>query len=212
MKILITNYSWSNLITLLNFWFISLFFLILFSCSASCGMPDNDPGTKLNYGNQPAKDITIRPEVANTNQNHNQLLDFVWGGAPKNGVIYLPFGRHTQIQDENLTVNNLVGVVYNSISLGTFINSFREQTWYLVVMRNIFSYHGFGIDYFAGILYGYNGKLANVKGIPFRDTFLFKYNLNPIISLDTYYEITDYFHIQAMITPLVILSGIKYNF
>jgi hypothetical protein len=173
-------------------------------------MPAKDSGANLNR-EQSAEAITIQPKFVNNYQRLKRLLAFVWGRTPKNGIIYLPFGRHTQIQNENLTANNLVGVVYKSISLGSFINSFHDQTWYLVVMRNIFSRHGFGIDYFAGILYGYDGKLSTVEGIPLRDTFLFKSDINPILSLDTYYEITDHFQMHIMITPLVVLSGIKYN-
>ncbi|MFA4967380.1 MAG: hypothetical protein WC624_04095, partial [Candidatus Margulisiibacteriota bacterium] len=126
--------------TLLNFWFISLFFLVLPLVSAAYGMPDNGSEAKLDYVKQ--------PETANTNQYHNQLLDFIYGRDPKNGLIYLPFGKHTQISDKELSANNLIGVVYNSVSFGSFINSYHDRTWYLVVMRNIFSFRGFGLDYF----------------------------------------------------------------
>jgi len=111
-----------------------------------------------------------------------------------------------------MAMNNLMGVVYNSLSLGTFINSYNDRTWYLVVTRNIFDFHGFGVNYFAGLLYGYAGRLSTVRGIPLADTFLFKSDVNPIVSLETYYEVVDHLDVQLLITPLVALSGVKYNF
>ena len=142
----------------------------------------------------------------------NGLLKFIYGSAPENGILLLPFGIHTQSEDKSWGNNNLVGVVYNSFSAGTFVNSFHDRTWYLVLMRNIVSYHGFGIDYFVGLVYGYEGHLATTNGIPFGDTVLFEHNLNPVISGDIWYRVTEHLQLQMTLTPLVVLAGFKYNF
>lgn len=146
-----------------------------------------------------------------TSPNNSTFLEMIYGKTPKNGVVIQPYGIHTKKLNEGLTENYLVGVVYNSIAAGTFINSFHNRTIYLGVTRNLYSSNGFGIDYFLGALYGYHGKLSTVSGVPFRDSFLCKYNINPAVSIDAYYEISEAVRLELTITPLVILGGIKYN-
>ncbi|RMH16782.1 MAG: hypothetical protein D6698_09240 [Gammaproteobacteria bacterium] len=153
-----------------------------------------------------------RPAGSNQQSKGNALLTFIYGKAPKNGIVYLPFGMHTQSKSKDVSTNNLISITYNSLSAGTFINSFHERTWHFGVTRTIYSTHGFGIDYFAGVLYGYKGKLARVNHIPFRNSFLFKYNLTPGASLNVWFEPTNHLQLQILYTPLVILSGVKYNF
>ncbi|HXH71654.1 MAG TPA: hypothetical protein VNI58_02445 [Mariprofundaceae bacterium] len=153
------------------------------------------------------------PQVeAPSDEEQNAFLTFLYGKTPKDGIVFLPYGMHTQTKSKKIAHNNLIGVVYDSFSAGTFINSFNDRTWYLVLIRNIYASHGFGIDYFAGALYGYKGKLATVRGVPFRNSFLFKHNLNPVISVDGWYEFSDHLQMQVMLTPLVVLGGVKYNF
>lgn len=142
----------------------------------------------------------------------DDLIDFIIGEPVKDGVMYLPFGIHTKTKNKDVAKNHLVGIVYNSLIFGTFINSFHDRVWSIALTRNIISYHGFGVDYFIGALYGYKGQLSTVSGIPLRNTFLFKKNLNPVASLDAYYELSDHLQLQAMFTPLVVLGGVKYNF
>lgn len=176
---------------------VLLFIIIVLHCSKSYGLSTDLLQTKISTREETQKNISF--------------LDFIYGKPTKNGILYLPLGRHTQIAEENFSSNNLIGIVYNSFSFGTFINSFHERTWYLVIIRNIFSYYGFGIDYFAGLLYGYEGKLSQIEGIPLRETFLFQHNLNPVVSLGAHYEVEKHIQAQVMITPLVILYGVKYN-
>jgi len=153
-----------------------------------------------------------QPIEQSADSGGNSLLKFIYGSAPENGILFLPFGIHTQSEDKSWGNNNLIGVVYNSLSAGTFVNSFHDRTWYLVLMRNIVSYHGFGMDYFVGLVYGYEGHLATTNGIPFADTVLFEHNLNPVISGDIWYRVTDHLQLQMTLTPLVVLGGFKYNF
>jgi len=68
------------------------------------------------------------------------------------------------------------------------------------------------MDYFVGLVYGYEGHLATTNGIPFGDTVLFEHNLNPVISGDIWYRVTDHLQLQMTLTPLVVLGGFKYNF
>ena len=142
----------------------------------------------------------------------NNLLDFIYGAPVKNGFIYLPFGMHTKPEKKEVVNNALLGVVHNSLAFGTFVNSFNDRTWYFGSTRNIVSYNDFGLDYFAGLMYGYKGQLSTVPGIPLKNTFLFSGKLNPVVTISAYYEISDRFQVQALLTPLVVLTGIKYNF
>ena len=79
-------------------------------------------------------------------------------------------------------------------------------------MRNLVSYNRFGLDYFAGVMYGYKGQLSTVHSIPLRNSFLFKGNLNPVVSISAHYDISDRLQFQTLLTPLVVLTGLKYNF
>lgn len=158
-------------------------------------------------------DPKLVQETEGTAQSgYSDVQKFIYGKPPKDGIIFQPIGFHTKTIDKRPAHNSLIGMVYHSFSAGTFINSFDDRTWYFVVMRNIYSEHGFGIGYMAGALYGYKGNLSTVNGVPFRHTLLFEHNINPIIAIDAWYEVTDSFHLQATFTPLVVLVGVKYNF
>lgn len=78
--------------------------------------------------------------------------------------------------------------------------------------RELFKYGIFGVDYYLGLMVGYNGKLADVGGIPFRHTVLFRHDLNPIGTLDLHIDVSEYFELRTFLTPLVALAGVKIYF
>jgi len=61
---------------------------------------------------------TWEPIEGSADPEGNGLLEFIYGSAPENGILFLPFGIHTQSEDKNWGNNNLIGVVYNSLSAG----------------------------------------------------------------------------------------------
>lgn len=157
-----------------------------------------------------SSDMSEGGKKSSSSSGVNKIAGFIWGDPVSNGIIYLPWGVHTK--HSGISNNHLVSVVYNSFLFGTFINSFDDRVWSLAFNRNLIEYHGFGVDYVAGLIYGYEGKLSEVEGIPLKNTFLFKHNLNPVVSINPYYKASEHFQIQTVLTPLVVLFGIKYNF
>jgi hypothetical protein len=111
--------------------------------SVSCRPSDNIEPTPIHEA-----------EVA-TQSDYSDLQKLIYGEPSRDGIIYQPVGVHTKTISKHPTNNNLIGVVYQSFSAGTFINLYDDRTWYLVVMRNVYSERGFGIGYFAGVLFGY---------------------------------------------------------
>ena len=142
-----------------------------------------------------------------------RLIDFLYGKPVNDGFIYLPFGAHTNSERfKEITKQNMLGLFHNSFGFGTFVNSFDDRIWYLVHGRNVVSYNDFGLDYYVGAIHGYKGFLSTLPGLPFHDTFIFKGNLNPIISMGAYYQLTDQVQLHTVFLPGIVLAGMKYNF
>jgi hypothetical protein len=139
-------------------------------------------------------------------------LDFLPGRVPADGVIYLPLGYHTRYSF-NLSDNQLLGLVFQSAAAGTFINSFGDRAAFFGTTRELTSGKGrLGLDYFAGLVVGYHGRLKEVDGMPFRQSVLFRGNVNPALAMNLHYRISTHFRAQVMLTPLVFNVGIKYGF
>jgi len=143
---------------------------------------------------------------------YSKIINFLDGEPVRDGFMYLPFGMHTGSENKEISNNNLLGLFYNSFAVGTFNNSFDDRIWYLVYARNVATYQDFGLNYYAGAIYGYDGLLSTNSNIPLHDTFLYKYNLNPVITISPYYQISDQIELHAMFTFGYTIVGIKYNF
>lgn len=150
--------------------------------------------------------------TSSTSSFSKNLIDFIVGEEAKDGILYLPIGIHPTDINTGTFRHHLIGVAYNSFLFTTFINSRDDRVWGIGLNRNIISYHGFGLGYFVGAGYGYKGHLSTLKGIPFRDTFLFKSNLSPLASINAQYELSDHLQLQVISAVLVVIVGIKYNF
>lgn len=147
------------------------------------------------------------------------LWTFFYGTTPKNGIFYLPYGFHTTNRDYKGNTRSrdfrsfqLMGGVYHSFYLSTFINSFSDRVWSLGIERDVFKLYRLHFGYGAGLMYGYRGKLADVDGIPFRRTFLVKHNINPLIVLTSHIDISEHVELKFVLEPLVIAGGIKLDF
>lgn len=194
------------------FKFTLLFALFFFKSSlVYAGSQDETPGLAI-AGNETNLSFGDGKDFSGTSGFSSNLINFIYGKPIKDGLIYMPFGIHTNLDGENANNNALLGVVYNSFVFGTFINSFNDRTWYIAKARNIISYKDFGVDYYFGLMYGYKGKLSTSKGIPFRNTFLFKGNLSPAFTIAAHYSISDHVQVQTILSPHISLFGVKYNF
>lgn len=142
---------------------------------------------------------------------HAQVPEWLAGTAPENGVFFLPLGYHTQYE-RHATRNDLAGAVYRSVAAGTFINSFDDRSWFLVMIRRVVATPRFEVEYFAGVVGGYRGRLQETTGIPFRKSFLWRGDINPVVSLNLGVVLAPNLRLQMMVSPLMTCTGLKYSF
>ena len=134
---------------------------------------------------------------------------FKWGSTPENGIYILPGGFHTD-EIEKYVNFKFIGVSYKKYYIASFENSFGLQTTTIGINKNFKKKKKLSIGYTAGLLYGYKGKLSKVRGIPFKNTFLFKGDINPVIGLSLSYKINNKLEFISLIEPLVIIYGFKF--
>lgn len=147
-----------------------------------------------------------------TTTTYANILTFLWGRPVKNSIFYLPIGSHTRNGHRQLKFFQLMGGTYKTFCLMTFINSFGDRVFSAGVERYIFQYRRFFLGYGAGIMYGYKGNLSTVHGIPFRHTFLFEHNLNPVVVGIADITLTQRIQFSFVFSPLLVAGGIRYNF
>jgi|TARA_B110000967_G_scaffold87704_1_gene90337 hypothetical protein len=130
------------------------------------------------------------------------------GEALETSISFLPFGTHYT----SLEFNEVWYTTFNykSIELIGFKNSFNELAIGLSYKREIGITQKLTLIYGIGIMYGYHGKLIDVPTIPFRNTFLFKGEINPLAGLTIDYRIAEKFSFQLALSPAVGIYGFRY--
>jgi|GEM_PF-4421061 len=157
-----------------------------------------------------AEQAQSQPAQAKASEQEQGWLDLLNGKPVKDGLLIAPLGFHTRYA-KDIFNTAMIGVTYDSSMFGTFINSFHDRTLFLVRQRTIYENSRFGVDLFYGLMYGYRGQLSTVA-VPFRGSVLWRHNLNPVVSLDTWVRLTEHTDVQLVLTPLVFTMGIKYNY
>lgn len=122
----------------------------------------------------------------------------------------MPFGTHTDDFDFNEVW--YIGIGIKSFEISYFVNSHGNPSFGLMYKRAWNFTNRFSMGYGGGIIYGYHGKLQYVDGVPFRNTFLFKNEINPVIGIELDYKVLKNISIHSSIAPLVIIYGFKYYF
>ncbi len=144
-------------------------------------------------------------------QNKKYIFEKIVGEESETAIAFLPFGTHIVTPD--ISEVWFIGYNYKSYGISVFKNTYQNWTFVLGYKRVWNFTQRFSITYDIGIMYGYQGKLQYVKGLPFRDTLLFKGPLNPVISFELDYKILKHISIHSIITPtLVIIYGLQYRF
>ena len=138
------------------------------------------------------------------------ILQKIIGDELRSAISFLPFGTHTK--DLDIFDAWFIGGNYKSYAFSAFKNSFLEWTFILGYKRAWNFTKKFGVIYGVGIMYGYQGKLQHVEGIPLRDSFLITGAINPVVDLELDYKISKHLSIHSVLTPLVIIYGLQYNF
>lgn len=136
------------------------------------------------------------------------FLQTLKGEALETSISFLPFGTHYT----SLEFNEVWYTTFNykSIALIGFKNSFNELAIGLSYKREIGITQKLSLIYGIGIMYGYHGKLVDVPTIPFRNTFLFKGEINPLAGLTLDYRIAEKFSFQLALSPAVGIYGFRY--
>lgn len=132
----------------------------------------------------------------------------ILGDPLESSITFMPVGTHTRKVD--VFGVWYVGYNYKSFEVAAFSNSFSELTIGLFYKRAWNFTKRFSAIYGVGIMYGYHGKLQDVEGVPFRNSFLMTGEINPVAGFELDYKISKRFAIHANITPLVIIYGFKY--
>jgi hypothetical protein len=138
-----------------------------------------------------------------------EALD-VFGTPASNSVMVLPAGTH--VFDPDVVDFMFVGLTYESVMLSTFVNSFGDRTYFLAAKRNWIDNEKYDVGYAFGLIYGYDGRLAEVGDIPFKDTFLFNGPVSPLLGLTSNYHVTENFSVNLTLQPLVVLYGFEVKF
>ena len=131
------------------------------------------------------------------------------GQTPQNAISIFPAGFHTDEINKNINFK-FYSISYKGYIISSFENSFKDNTYSIGINKNITSKNKITIGYSAGLLYGYNGKLSNTKGIPFRKTFLFQGDINPFLGLNISYKLTKKIEFATFLEPLVIIYGFNF--
>ena len=130
------------------------------------------------------------------------------GEELETSMSFLPFGTHYT----SLEFNEVWYTTFNykSIELIGFKNSFNELTLGVSYKREIGITQKISLIYGFGIMYGYHGKLVDVETIPFRKTFLFKGEINPLAGITLDYRIAKKISFQLSLSPAVGIYGFRY--
>lgn len=91
-----------------------------------------------------------------------------------------------------------------------FKNSYDDLTVALIYKREIEIINKLNFIYGLGIMYGYGGKLQDVSGIPFRNSFLFNGNINATGGVSLDYRIAKKFSVQLNVSPVVLVYGVRF--
>ena len=130
------------------------------------------------------------------------------GRELETSIKFLPIGVHTK--DGSLIDTYYIGYNYKSFELATFKNSYDDLTILALYKREIPLYKKFSFIYGLGLMYGYDGKLKNVSGIPFRNTFLYSGDINLSGGFIVDYRASKKISLQINVSPVVLVFGARY--
>ena len=146
-------------------------------------------------------------EARHLQSEKKKLINKLLGEQLETNIIFLPIASYNSGGD-SFTLS-YVGLSYKSFEISEFTNSYGELTSGFLYHRVIKLTSQLSINYFLGVLYGYNGKLANKPRIPFSETFLFKGNLNPGAGFSLDYKINKIISFHIRFVPNITMFGLR---
>lgn len=166
-----------------------------------------------------AQSDTINNTNGISTKPKKSFLKRLWGDPTKSSVTAMPIGLHTDFEKHSSkrrsTINGLhealyFAVNYKNVELSVFQNSFGDATIGLGYKRTWNFTKRFSANFGAGLIYGYDGRLRNTEGIPLRDTFLIKGDVNPVIGLEFDYRFYKRWSVHTSIAPNIIVYGFRF--
>ncbi|PQB08191.1 hypothetical protein BST83_14385 [Polaribacter filamentus] len=130
------------------------------------------------------------------------------GEELETSITFLPVGSHTK--DFDFLDVWYTSYNYKSIELAVFKNSYDFFTIALIYKRQIKLIEKLNFIYGFGIMHGYGGRLQDVTGIPFRNTFIFNGEINGTGGISLDYRIAKKISVQLNVSPVVLVYGVRF--
>ena len=159
-------------------------------------------------------------EVKENKTLAGKVWNFLWGDPTESAFTAMPIGLHTDFEKHSSktrsTINGLHEAMYFSanvknIELAGFQNSFGDLVVAVFYKRTWNFTKRFSVNVGAGLMHGYDGRLQNTSGIPFRRTFLIKGDINPVTGFELDYKVYKKWSIHTSIAPRIIVYGFRYR-
>lgn len=152
--------------------------------------------------------LVINASILSAQKQGKSFWSVLKGNELETSISFLPAGTHyTSLEFNEVWYTSFN---YKSYEIAAFKNSFNELTLAALYKRQIGFSQKLSLIYGIGIMYGYHGKLVDTPTIPFRNTFLFKGEINPLLGLTLDYRFAEKFSFQVAISPAVAIYGIRY--
>lgn len=146
------------------------------------------------------------------------FLKKLWGDPTETSVTAMPLGLHTDFERfKNREVPNglhpalYFAFNYKNVELALFKNSFGDLSGAINYKRTWNFTKKFSVNFGAGLIYGYFGRLQHSEGVPFRDTFLIKGDVMPVVGGELDYKIYKKVSVHVGIAPAIIIYGFRYR-
>ena len=147
-----------------------------------------------------------------------KIWETLWGDPTETSITAMPIGLHTDLERfKNRSVPNGLHPAlyfagnYKNVELALFKNSFGDLSGALNYKRTWNLTKRFSVNFGAGLIYGYFGRLQHSKGVPFRNTFLIKGDVMPVIGGEFDYRFYKKWSIHMGIAPAIIIYGFRYR-
>ncbi|MFY9243472.1 MAG: hypothetical protein WAO74_10615 [Polaribacter sp.] len=132
----------------------------------------------------------------------------LYGQPVESAIIFMPIGHH--IINPDVIFPFYTGINYKGFEISMYANSHNDITTSIYYKRKQNLSEKWSFIYGIGLAYGYDGKLAEVEGLPFRET-LFSGPITPMVGFEFNYKISKKISINLSVAPPVVIAyGIRY--
>lgn len=155
--------------------------------------------------------VSLQSVYGQEQKERKSFLKAIWGDPIENSFTFMPAGTH-YIYGPDIFGVWFAGFTVKSFELSVVLNSKHDWTTILLYKRAWPITEKFAINYGAGVMYGYHGKLSTTRGIPVKlaKSFLFTGEINPVAGIGFDYKLSDKVSLHADVAPLIIIYGLRF--